>query len=101
MALPLSSIVASILRLSKRLLFDRNLFWVLASLVIVADASLTQLIIRFVPCRTSVTCRVLVFHQIHISDTEIDWETYMYHIKLYLDGERDYSAIDGPTGPMV
>jgi len=25
----------------------------------------------------------------------------MYHIKIYLDGERDYSAIDGPTGPLV
>ena len=49
----------------------------------------------------SVTCRVLVFYEIHISDTEIDWETYMYHIKIYLDGERDYSAIDGPTGPLV
>jgi hypothetical protein len=49
----------------------------------------------------SVTCRVLVFHQKYISDTEIDWETYMYHIKIYLDGERDYSAIDGPTGPLV
>jgi hypothetical protein len=49
----------------------------------------------------SVTCRVLVSHQIYISDTEIDWETYMYHMQIYLDGERDYSAIDGPTGPLV
>ena len=49
----------------------------------------------------SVTRRVLVPYQIYISDTEIDWETYMYHIKMYLDGERDYSAIDGPTGPLV
>jgi ALG3 protein len=49
----------------------------------------------------SVACRVLVFHQVYISDTEIDWETYMYHIKIHLDGERDYSAIDGPTGPLV
>ena len=40
-------------------------------------------------------------HLIYVSDTEIDWETYMYHIKIYLDGERDYSAIDGPTGPLV
>ena len=50
----LSSItVASILHLLKRLLFDHNLFWVLASLVIVADVALTQLIIRFVLCMKS------------------------------------------------
>jgi len=36
-----------------------------------------------------------------ISVTEIDWETYMHHVKLYLDGERDYSVISGPTGPLV
>ncbi len=49
----------------------------------------------------SVTFRVLISHQVYISDTEIDWETYMHHIKFYLDGERNYSAIDGPTGPLV
>jgi hypothetical protein len=49
----------------------------------------------------SATCRVLVPHRIYASDTEIDWETYMYHIKIYLAGERDYSAIDGPTGALV
>ena len=50
----LSSItVASILNLSKRLLFDPNCFWALASLVVVADVALTQLIIRFVPCMIS------------------------------------------------
>ena len=47
----LSSItVASVLNLSKRLLFDPKLFWTLASLVVIADVALTQLIIRFVPC---------------------------------------------------
>ena len=35
------------------------------------------------------------------TDTEIDWETYMYHTELYLQGERDYSLIDGPTGLLV
>lgn len=34
-------------------------------------------------------------------DTEIDWETYMYQIELYVKGERDYAFISGPTGPLV
>jgi hypothetical protein len=50
----LSSItVASVIHLSKRLLFDPKLFWTLASLVVVADVALTQLIIHFVPCAKS------------------------------------------------
>ncbi|KAH8117363.1 glycosyltransferase family 58 protein [Phellopilus nigrolimitatus] len=68
---------------TRNLLFNPAFGWVLASLVILGDAVLTQLIIRF------------------IKYTEIDWETYMYHVELYLKGERDYSAISGPTGPLV
>ncbi|KAL4956067.1 glycosyltransferase [Aspergillus filifer] len=34
-------------------------------------------------------------------DTEIDWTTYMQQIKLYLSGERDYTRIEGSTGPLV
>ncbi|KAI0724112.1 mannosyltransferase [Fomitopsis betulina] len=65
------------------LLTDPRYFYVLAALVLVEDALLTQLIIRFVPY------------------TEIDWETYIYQLELYLKGERDYSLITGPTGPIV
>ncbi|CDO72863.1 hypothetical protein BN946_scf185002.g48 [Trametes cinnabarina] len=36
-----------------------------------------------------------------VLDTEIDWETYMYQLELYLKGERDYALISGPTGPIV
>lgn len=35
------------------------------------------------------------------TDTEIDWETYMYHIELYRNGERNYEKIEGPTGLLV
>lgn len=97
----LSTTVASVLKLSKRLLFDPNFFWILASLVVIADVTLTQRIIRFVPCMKFLPPAVSYSYQIYISVTEIDWETYMHHIKIYLDGERDYSAISGPTGPLV
>ncbi|KAG1756515.1 mannosyltransferase [Suillus paluster] len=67
----------------RSLLFDQQYFWIIASLVILGDAILTQLIVRFVPY------------------TEIDWKTYMVHIDLYLKGERNYVNITGPTGPLV
>ncbi|KAG8956807.1 dolichyl-P-Man:Man(5)GlcNAc(2)-PP-dolichol alpha-1,3-mannosyltransferase [Tulasnella sp. 424] len=72
--------VASLLR---ALLLDRRYFWVLAGLAIVADAVLTQLVIRLV------------------GFTEIDYETYIEHINLFVKGERDYSLITGPSGPLV
>lgn len=90
------------LNLVKRLLTDPKLFWALAGLVISGDVVLTQLIIRFIPCMLRFTSR----SQKEIcspksADTEIDWETYMYQVELYMKGEDDYSKIIGPTGPLV
>ncbi|KAJ7710030.1 glycosyltransferase family 58 protein [Mycena rosella] len=65
------------------LLLDPQYFWWLASLVILGDFLLSQVIIRFV------------------AYTEIDWETYMVQTGVYLKGEHDYSRITGPTGPLV
>ncbi|KAH0827128.1 mannosyltransferase [Lanmaoa asiatica] len=65
------------------LLLDKRYFWGLSGIVILGDAFLTWLIIRFIPY------------------TEIDWETYMIHVNLYLKGERNYAEIVGPTGPLV
>ena len=74
--------------------------WLVATAVVPGDAVLTLLIIRFIPC----TCQSLFGHELvnqTWTDTEIDWETYMYHIELYNAGERNYSMITGPTGPLV
>lgn len=43
----------------------------------------------------------LLANALDILDTEIDWSTYMVQIRLFLDGERQYSKITGPTGPLV
>ncbi|KAJ9613213.1 dolichyl-P-Man:Man(5)GlcNAc(2)-PP-dolichol alpha-1,3-mannosyltransferase [Cladophialophora chaetospira] len=56
--------------------------WI-APLLLVAETILCALIIWKVPY------------------TEIDWETYMIQVKLFLDGERSYLKITGPTGPLV
>ncbi|KAK5103803.1 dolichyl-P-Man:Man(5)GlcNAc(2)-PP-dolichol alpha-1,3-mannosyltransferase [Lithohypha guttulata] len=39
----------------------------------------------------------------YVSYTEIDWETYMIQVSKFLPptSERNYSKIDGPTGPCV
>lgn len=96
-----STTVVSIANILKRLFSDPKLFWTLASLVVIADVALTQLIIRFIPCTSvAAVCYALPSPNSN-SVTEIDWETYMHQVKVYLDGERDYSAISGPTGPLV
>lgn len=34
-------------------------------------------------------------------DTEIDWVAYMEQIAQFVGGERDYTKIEGGTGPLV
>ncbi|KNG80200.1 dolichyl-P-Man:Man(5)GlcNAc(2)-PP-dolichyl mannosyltransferase [Aspergillus nomiae NRRL 13137] len=60
----------------------RHTKWI-APLLIVGDAFLCALIIWKIPY------------------TEIDWTTYMQQIALYISGERDYTRIQGSTGPLV
>lgn len=36
-----------------------------------------------------------------LTDTEIDWKTYMQQVSQFLDGEYDYSKLKGDTGPLV
>ena len=90
-------------RLSQSLLFDPSYYWHAALLVLLGDAFLTQLIIRFVRCQSPLVLFATTGtrNERAPTDTEIDWETYMYHIELYLRGERNYSLIDGPTGLLV
>lgn len=71
------------LHLVKALLFNRKHYWTLASLVILADTCLSLLIIHFV------------------SYTEIDFETYIVQANKVVKGQRDYSLIYGPSGPLV
>jgi len=65
------------------LITNRRYFWHLATLVIIGEILLTQLIIRFVPY------------------TEIDFTTYMRQMDVYIAGELDYSLLKGPSGPLV
>ena len=77
----------------KNLLLNPSYASTLAALVVVGDFVLTQLIIRFIRCE----CQLLLLlagaaSSCQHTDTEIDWETYMYHIELYTNGERNYTS---------
>ncbi|KAL6627344.1 hypothetical protein ACP70R_031070 [Stipagrostis hirtigluma subsp. patula] len=54
-----------------------------AAFLLLADAALVALIIAFVPY------------------TKIDWDAYMSQVDAFLEGERDYTKIEGDTGPLV
>jgi alpha-1,3-mannosyltransferase len=85
---------------AKSLLVDPRKYATLACLVIAGDALLTQLIIRLIPCR-SASLFIYSSGIIAFPDTEIDWETYMYQVAIIQSGERNYSKVTGPTGPLV
>ncbi|KAL2896499.1 Dol-P-Man:Man(5)GlcNAc(2)-PP-Dol alpha-1 3-mannosyltransferase [Bienertia sinuspersici] len=36
-----------------------------------------------------------------LENTKIDWDAYMSQVSEFLNGERDYSNIEGDTGPLV
>lgn len=46
----------------------------------------------------SLLCIAIV---LRISYTEIDWIAYMQQVESFLNGEREYTKIEGNTGPLV
>ncbi|KAF2152374.1 glycosyltransferase family 58 protein [Myriangium duriaei CBS 260.36] len=55
----------------------------LCPLLLVADAGLTGLVVKYIPY------------------TEIDWRAYMQQVSQIEAGERNYAKIRGDTGPLV
>lgn len=96
----LSAFVTTLSQSLRLILTDPAHFWALVSLVIIGDAFLTELIIRFVSCKW-MCVRLVSIDEQQLPDTEIDWETYMVQVELYLKGQHNYSQITGPTGPVV
>ncbi|KNA19570.1 hypothetical protein SOVF_060290 isoform A [Spinacia oleracea] len=62
---------------------NKNLAGIFACALLVFDAVLILFIIAYVPY------------------TKIDWDAYMSQVSEFLNGERDYSNIEGDTGPLV
>ncbi|WVF71369.1 hypothetical protein IAT40_006173 [Kwoniella sp. CBS 6097] len=78
-----TGLINNVISLVRALLFDRRYFWFLAGLICVGEALLGSLVIWKIPY------------------TKIDWPAYMQQVQMFLDGERDYSKIEGETGPLV
>ncbi|WVQ79938.1 hypothetical protein IAT38_002039 [Cryptococcus sp. DSM 104549] len=76
-------LVKSGVNLVRALLLDRRYFWHLVSLLFVGEVLLGLLVIWKIPY------------------TKIDWPAYMQQVEMFLGGERDYSKIEGETGPLV
>ncbi|KAJ9610108.1 uncharacterized protein PV06_09177 [Exophiala oligosperma] len=73
---------ATISTLRDLLTNSRHTKWI-APLILLGETALCGLIIWKIPY------------------TEIDFTTYMAQVRMYLDGERNYNKITGPTGPLV
>ncbi|CAA7388808.1 unnamed protein product [Spirodela intermedia] len=57
--------------------------WAFAAALLALDGLLVCLIIAYVPY------------------TKIDWDAYMSQVDGFLQGERDYTKLEGDTGPLV
>ena len=107
-------LVSWVVKLFWGLLSDWSWFWVLAGLVLAAEALLGAIIIIRVPCTwifredaqvqgcaQCMVTRVCVLCVCSCADTEIDWVAYMEEVGGYQSGERDYTKLGGGTGPLV
>ncbi|CAI7755691.1 unnamed protein product [Closterium sp. NIES-54] len=62
---------------------DTKAAWAVARLLLIAEAVLCSAIIAKVPY------------------TKIDWDAYMAQVTGFQHGERDYTKLEGDTGPLV
>ncbi|KAK4047848.1 dolichyl-P-Man:Man(5)GlcNAc(2)-PP-dolichol alpha-1,3-mannosyltransferase [Microbotryomycetes sp. JL201] len=79
---PVTSLPRSI-KSAVSVLTDERWFSTVALLLLVAESLFCLFIIQFVKY------------------TEIDYSTYMQQVRMFLNGERDYSRIHGDSGPIV
>ncbi|GBB90444.1 hypothetical protein RclHR1_01740021 [Rhizophagus clarus] len=78
-----TSLYRKLIIIVNKLLYDPSFFWYTASCILIGEALLNILIIKYV------------------SYTEIDWKAYMQEVSGFLSGERDYMKLRGDTGPLV
>lgn len=65
---------------------------------LIYEPSVKKVVAPVIFALTSIIAKIVIAN---VSYTEIDFSTYMEHIKLVEEGVIDYSLITGETGPMV
>ncbi|TPX35052.1 dolichyl-P-Man:Man5GlcNAc2-PP-dolichol alpha-1,3-mannosyltransferase [Synchytrium microbalum] len=78
-----SVLLSAIWKFVSSILQERAFFWYLFVPIMVFELALNALIIWKIPY------------------TEIDWIAYMQEVGGFLAGERDYTMMEGDTGPLV
>eukprot|EP00795_Rhopilema_esculentum_P006638 gene6638-12179_t len=75
--------VQDLLNITKDVLFEPKLAWILACCLLFAEIFVNIIVIR------------------NVKYTEIDWEAYMEEVEGFLNGTYDYYQLKGSTGPLV
>ncbi|KAJ3166107.1 dolichyl-P-Man:Man(5)GlcNAc(2)-PP-dolichol alpha-1,3-mannosyltransferase [Geranomyces variabilis] len=75
--------VTLLVNATKAVALDPAYFWLVGGALLVLETVLCTLIIR------------------KVSYTNIDWDAYMQEVGGFLAGERDYTKLEGDTGPLV
>ena len=92
----------SLIGLGRALLSERKYYWALVSLLTIFETALGLVIIWKVPCKSPlITFRNIRRRSELKTDTKIDWPAYMQQVSGFRDGERDYTKLEGDTGPLV
>lgn len=63
-----------------------------------SDTRAAILVAMVLLCLETVLCFGIV---LRVPYTKIDWDAYMSQVEGFLSGERDYSKLEGDTGPLV
>lgn len=85
-----------------KIFHEQQCYPIVSLLLLLFEIFLNVIIIQRVRCKMMIIfITLLQFTLFFITDTEIDWSTYMQQVECFLNGTRDYSQITGATGPIV
>lgn len=85
-------------RVKTRVTIDMPQSMLSQALSLLTEPSTTRYLVPLLLIAETALCTAIIWK---VPYTEIDWKTYMVQVRHFLDGERIYPKISGPTGPCV
>lgn len=86
-------------------ILSEKLSWKHICILLLFELALSLFIVFKISCKfffyVFVACYLITLYMHCNLDTEIDWKAYMEEVEGFLEGERDYTKIEGNTGPLV